>query len=101
MAEDPTELNEQVSLIARLSGKISTEAIAIGLSASALMLSCLSLLLAGMSVFFVLQSSAAINQQNVYLDDLSENVATYRFQQALTHSELKAHGFELIPLENP
>jgi len=33
------------------------------------------------------------------IEQLSDDVATYRFQQSLTHSELRARGFELTPLE--
>ncbi len=95
------DLDEKVNLGAKLARKFSNEALAVGLSAAALVLAAMGFAVAFMGLFFMLQASAKINQQDIHLEQLSDDVATYRFQQTMTHAEMKAHGFELTPLEDP
>jgi len=95
------DLDEKVNLGAKLARKFSNEALAVGLSAAALVLAATALVIAFLGVLLMLQSAAETKQQNVHIEQLGDDVATYRFQQSLTHSELKARGFELTPLEKP
>lgn len=92
MAED---LQAENNRFHRLFRQFSNESKAVSIATVALVVSALSLLMAWMAVYDAIHARSDVKAQDIRLEQLGDDVATYRFQISLLQADLKARGYEI------
>lgn len=72
------------------------ESKAVTIASVSLIVAVLSLLMAWMATYDAIHARADNAQQAIHIEQLSDDVATYRFQISLLHADLRAKGYEPV-----